>query len=95
MGDMDNPTVNIDYQKRTCSEIMDKYQIPYTNLCIRKFAARHNMSLCDAFAYLDHNGGMQYLVDFYDIEHTLPLEDTIDTLTEICQHHCEASTTKA
>lgn len=64
---------------------MDKYQIPYTNLCVRKFAERKNLSLEKAFAYLLNYGGMKYLVDFYDIEHTLPIEDTIDELTLTCQ----------
>lgn len=64
---------------------MDKYQIPYTNLCIRKFAERNDMSLDAAFKYLLTFGGMDYLIDFYDIEHTLPLEDTIDELTLTCK----------
>lgn len=63
---------------------MDKYQIPYTNLCIRKFAERNRLSRDEAFVYLSDFGGMKYLVDFYDIEHTLPLEDTIDELTKVC-----------
>jgi len=64
---------------------MDKYQIPYTNLCIRKFAERNKMSLDEAFTYLLTYGGMKYLVDYYDIEHTLPIEDTIDELTLTCK----------
>lgn len=64
---------------------MDKYQIPYTNLCVRKFAERNKMSLGAAFSYLLTYGGMQYLIDFYDIEHTLSIEDTIDELTLTCQ----------
>lgn len=64
---------------------MDKYQIPYTNLCIRKFAERNGMSLDAAFTYLLTYGGMQYLVNFYDVEHTLPIEDTIDELILTCK----------
>lgn len=64
---------------------MDKYQIPYTNLCIRKFAERKKMTLEMAFAYLLNYGGMKYLVDYYDIEHTLSIEDTIDELTLTCK----------
>lgn len=64
---------------------MDKFQIPYTNLCIRKFAEHNNMSLDAAFTYLLTYGGMQYLVDFYDVEHTLPLEDTLNELKMTCR----------
>lgn len=64
---------------------MDNYQIPYINLCIRKFAESKNLSLAAAFAYLLEHGGMKFLIDFYDIEHTLPIEDTIDELTLTCQ----------
>lgn len=64
---------------------MDKYQIPYTNLCIRKFAERNKMPLEAAFTYLLTYGGIQYLIDFYDIEHTLPLEDTIDEISLTCK----------
>lgn len=42
------------------------------------------MPLDEAFAYLLNFGGMKYLIDFYDIEHTLPLDDTIDELSLTC-----------
>lgn len=64
---------------------MDKYQIPYTNLCVRKFAERYNLSLNAAFDYLFEHGGIKYIVDFYDIEHTLPIDDTLDELTLTCK----------
>ncbi|MCF0216107.1 MAG: DUF3791 domain-containing protein [Fibrobacteraceae bacterium] len=63
---------------------MDKYQIPYTNLCIRKFSERFGLSLSEAFAYLYKFGGMKFLVEFYDIEHTLPIEDTVEELMQTC-----------
>lgn len=66
------------------NKALDRYQIPYTNLVVRKFAERNKMTLDAAFAYLLKFGGIQYLVDFYDVEHTLPLEDTIDEITQTC-----------
>lgn len=64
---------------------MDKYQIHYTNLCVRKFAESKGMTLDAAFTYLLTYGGMKYLVEFYDVEHTLPIDDTIDELTLTCK----------
>ncbi|MCF0189271.1 MAG: DUF3791 domain-containing protein [Bacteroidaceae bacterium] len=64
---------------------MDKYKIPYLHLCVRKFAERFRMSDRTAFRYLRHFGGMTFLLECYDIEHTLPINDTIDALREICR----------
>ena len=63
---------------------MDKYRIPYLNMIVRKFAERYSLTLQNAFEYLLKFGGMKYLIDFYEIEHTLPIEDTLDELAATC-----------
>jgi hypothetical protein len=57
----------------------------YIIMCIAEFARHKNISEKDAFVYLKKFGGMAFLEEFYDIEHTLSLEDTMGTLTELCQ----------
>lgn len=47
---------------------MDKYQIPYTNACIRAFGKRFNISTKEAFQYLLQYKGMDFLVDFYEMD---------------------------
>jgi hypothetical protein len=56
----------------------------YMVMCIDEFAQRKDLSSKDAFLYLRQFGGIRFLDEFYDIEHTLPFDDTMDTLTEIC-----------
>ena len=64
---------------------MDKYKIPYFNMIIRKFAERYNLSLDKTFNYLYKYGGIKYLVDYYHIEHLLPVDDTLDELVLTCR----------
>lgn len=40
------------------NKTIDRYQIPYTNLVISKFAERYSMTPDTAFAYLLKYGGM-------------------------------------
>ena len=34
--------------------------------------------------YLQKYEGLQFLNEFYDVEHTLPLADTLESLQKIC-----------
>ena len=43
----------------------------------------------DAYLYLSKYKGIDFLLEFYDVEHTLSFEDTIDDLTAICQKNEE------
>jgi hypothetical protein len=54
-------------------------------MCIAEFARHKSISEKDAFIYLKKFGGVSFLEEFYDIEHTLSLEDTMETLTGLCQ----------
>lgn len=64
---------------------MSKYQIPYTNACIRAFGRRFNISTKQAFMYLHKYQGIAFLVDFYDIEHLQSIEDAVDDLIILCK----------
>jgi len=63
---------------------MTKYQIPYTNACIRAFGRRFNITTKDAFQYLHQFGGISFLVEFYDVEHLQSIEDAVDDLIVCC-----------
>lgn len=39
----------------------------------------------DAVLYLDEYGGLDFLEEFYDVQHTLPFADTVDSLAVICR----------
>ena len=39
----------------------------------------------DAYIYLNRYKGIEFLKEFYDVEHTLSFDDTIDDLSAICR----------
>jgi hypothetical protein len=57
----------------------------YIVMGIDGFAQLKTLSTREAYLYLRQFGGIEYLDKLYDIEHTLPFDDTMDALAEICQ----------
>jgi hypothetical protein len=41
----------------------------------------------DAFNYLYANKGIEFLIECYDAEHTLSLDDAVEDLTMVCRNH--------
>ncbi len=66
---------------------MDKKLIRYTVACVNEFAANKNLTEKQAFDYLCNHGAMDFLVEFYDVEHTLSFEDAINDLTLVSQQN--------
>lgn len=66
-------------------KITDKYYIPYINMIIRSFSNRHHIDYVMGMEYLYQFKGIHYLEKFYDVEHLLPIDDTLDSLLSICQ----------
>lgn len=66
---------------------MSKYQIPYTNACVRAFGSRFAMTAKEAFMYLFQYKGIQFLVDYYDVEHLLSIDDAVDDLVVCCKNN--------
>ncbi len=62
----------------------DKYFIPYINTCIRSFAKRYGLSNRDAHNYLRDFKGIDFLINYYHIEHLLSIDDAVDDMTIIC-----------
>lgn len=65
----------------------DKKLIDYVMTAIIEFAHRHNLSIRDASNYLNQFKGIDFLSEFYDVEHTLSFNDCVDDLTVICQNN--------
>ena len=59
--------------------------LDYSVVCISEFASRDGMHVRDAYVYLSLNKGIEFLKDFYDVEHTLSFDDVLDDLTAICR----------
>lgn len=66
---------------------MSKYEIPFINLCIKRFADRFSLSREKAYDYLKQYSGMAFLIEFYDVEHLQSIEDTVDDLVICCQNN--------
>ena len=67
-------------------EVMaDQYKIPYLNAVIRIFGSRFDLTVQQAFRYLYNFKGIRFLLEYYDVEHTLSIEDTVDDLIKVCQ----------
>ena len=62
-------------------------QINYTVACVNEFAARHKLTPKAAFQFLYDYGAISFLKENYEIEHTLPLDDTLDAMLIICQNN--------
>ncbi|MDR0904456.1 MAG: DUF3791 domain-containing protein [Ruminococcus sp.] len=62
-------------------------EIQYYLICVLDFAEHHKIEKAKACDYLVRYGGIEYLEKFYEIEHTLSMDDTIETLTVVCQRN--------
>ena len=65
----------------------DKYKIPYINACIRAFAKRFDLSTQAAHEYLAKYKGIDFLVEFYEIEHLQSIDDAVDDLVVCCNNN--------
>ncbi len=66
---------------------MSKYQIPFTNACIRSFGERFGLPTRNAYLYLKHFKGIEFLIEFYDTLHLQSIDDTIDDLITLCKNN--------
>lgn len=65
----------------------DKDIIDYVMTAIIEFARKHGLTIREASNYLNRFKGIDFLTDFYDIEHTLSFNDCVDDLTVVCQNN--------
>lgn len=58
--------------------------LDYMVVCISEFASKYGMHMRDAYIYLNENKGIEFLKEFYDVEHTLSFEDVLNDLASVC-----------
>lgn len=61
-----------------------KDKVEYIVAVISEFAAAHSLSTAQAYRYLERFKGIDFVIRFYNVEHTLPFEDVIEDLTAYC-----------
>lgn len=65
----------------------DKNIIDYVMTAIIEFAKRYGLTIREASNYLNRFKGIDFLMEFYDVEHTLSFNDCVDDLTVVCQNN--------
>lgn len=64
-----------------------KQKVSYLIVCIRDFGTNHNLSPKEAYAYLNKYKGLQFLIDCYEAEHTLSIEDAVADMATVCKRN--------
>ena len=59
----------------------------HVNACIRTFAKRFNLSIQASHEYLESYKGIDFLIEFYEVEHLQSLDDAVDDLIVCCQNN--------
>lgn len=62
----------------------DKEIIDYVMTAIIEFSRRYGLTIKEASNYLNRFKGIDFLTEYYDVEHTLSFKDCVDDLTVIC-----------
>ena len=63
-------------------EVVDK--IEYIIALIAEFAQTHGLSTQQAYLYLKKYKGIEFIDQFYDVEHTFSFENSVEDLTAYC-----------
>ena len=64
----------------------DKDIIDYVMTAIIEFAKKYGLTIREASNYLNRFKGIDFLTEFYDVEHTLSFNDCVDDLTVVCKN---------
>lgn len=62
--------------------VIDK--INYIIALITEFAQRHQLSTQQAYLYLKKYKGLEFVDEFYDVEHTQSFENSVEDITFYC-----------
>lgn len=68
--------------------VMDKHElknrIEYIVVCVSEFAKRFNLTNQQAYAYLRRFTGIDFLNEYYEVEHTQSIDSAVDDLQMLC-----------
>ena len=64
-----------------------KQKVSYLIVCIRDFGAKYQLSSKEAYAYLERHKGLQFLINCYEAEHTLSIEDAVADMATVCKRN--------
>ena len=59
-------------------------KIDYIVACVSAFAQHFKLNTQQAYSYLKRYTGIDFLIDCYEAEHTLSIDDAVNDLQSIC-----------
>ena len=62
-------------------------RVEYLTTCISAFGERFNLTNAESYHYLKRYTGIDFLIECYEAEHTLSIEDAVDDLKTLCLNH--------
>ena len=62
-------------------------QVSYIVAVISDFAEHYGLSTPQAYRYLARHKGIEFLEEFYDVEHTLSFEDVVSDVARYCRNN--------
>lgn len=63
----------------------DENKLAYIIAVINEFAAKYSLNSQQAYRYLSHFKGIDFVDHFYSVEHTLSFDDVVDDLATYCR----------
>ena len=73
--------------KLTGHKKINKHIIGYVVAVINEFAKAYNLTVQEASNYLNRYRGLEFLMEHYEAEHLLSLEDSVEDLARVCYNH--------
>lgn len=64
--------------------ITNRHIIEYIIICVHEFAKKFSLKPKEAFNYLQRFQGLNYIMEYYDVEHLLSIDEAVEDLTIIC-----------
>ena len=69
----------------TSTNISVDNKVAYIIAVVNEFAARFSLNSQQAYRYLDRFKGIDFVDEFYGVEHTQSFEDVVDDLALYCR----------
>lgn len=61
--------------------------IHWAVVCVNEFARQFSLDVKTAFKYLYNHGGIEFLKEHYEAEHTLSFDETVEDLQLVCRNN--------
>lgn len=71
----------------TDNNMDQKRLLAFTIAVISEFAVAYGINSQQAFRYLDKYKGLDFVEEFYDVEHTLSFADVVEDVAKVCRRN--------